>query len=67
MKYFVKTIITEADRTIFYKNSEETKKKNNELIEQLKKENKHLKSLRDDLQQNKRVKKLYSLINFFIF
>lgn len=34
---------------------EETKKKNNDLIEQLKRENKDLKKLRDESLQNKRV------------
>ena len=36
-------------------NAEETKKKNNETIEQLKKENKELKKLRDETIAAKRV------------
>lgn len=36
-------------------NAEETKRKNNDYIEQLKKENKDLKRIRDDLLHNKRV------------
>lgn len=51
-----KANLLDADRKAFYINAEETKKKNNEMIEQLKKENKELKKLRDDLIANKRVK-----------
>lgn len=36
-------------------NAEETKSKNNEIIDELKKENKELKKLRDELLANKRV------------
>jgi hypothetical protein len=35
--------------------AEKTKKKNNDVIEELKKENKDLKRTRDELLQNKRV------------
>jgi len=36
-------------------NAEETKRKNNEIIEQLRRENKELKKTRDELTQTKRV------------
>jgi len=46
---------------------EETKKKNNDIIDQLKRENKELKRLRDENLQNKRVynflpRQFYSII-----
>jgi hypothetical protein len=45
----------DADRKHFHENAEETKRKNNEIIEQLKRENRELKKLRDELIANKRV------------
>ncbi|KAM3132152.1 hypothetical protein pb186bvf_015747 [Paramecium bursaria] len=49
-----KSGLLDADRKNFYNNAEETKRKNNEIIEQLKKENKELKKLQDELIANKR-------------
>lgn len=49
-----KSTLLEADRTTFWKNAEETKRKNKEMIEELRKENKQLKTLRDELIANKR-------------
>lgn len=46
------------DRQAFYYSAEETRRKNDEIIKQLKKENKDLKKLRDDLLANKRVNKI---------
>ena len=45
----------DIDRKAFYYSADETRKKNDEIIKQLKKENKDLKKLRDDLLANKRV------------
>lgn len=50
-----KSGLLDADRKNFYNNAEETKRKNNEIIDQLKKENKELKKLQDELIANKRV------------
>ena len=58
-----KSGLLDADRKNFYNNAEETKRKNNEIIEtsagrlidQLKKENRDLKKLQDELIANKRV------------
>jgi len=47
----------ENDRKIFHKNAEETRNNNLQIIEGLKKENKQLKILRDELIANKRVEK----------
>jgi len=44
----------DGDRRDLFMTGEETKKRNNEIIEQLKRENKDLKKLRDELLQNKR-------------
>ncbi|CAD8072020.1 unnamed protein product [Paramecium primaurelia] len=49
-----KSGLLDADRKNFYNNAEETKRKNNEIIEQLKKENRDLKKLQDELIANKR-------------
>ena len=49
-----KSNLLDADRKTFFTNAEETKRKNNDIIEQLKKENKELKKLRDELVNNKR-------------
>lgn len=57
-----KSGLLDADRKNFYNNAEETKRKNNEIIDQLKKENKELKKLQDELIANKRV---YAI--FYIF
>ncbi len=45
----------DADRRIFHEHAEETRAKNNEMIENLRKENKELKKLSEELQANKRV------------
>jgi hypothetical protein len=50
-----KSGLLDADRKNFYNNAEETKRKNNEIIDQLKKENRDLKKLQDELIANKRV------------
>lgn len=50
-----KSDLLDADRKHFHQNAEETKRKNNEIIDQLKKENRELKKLRDELIANKRV------------
>ena len=42
------------ERTAFMLNAEETKKKNNELIEQLKRENRELKKIRDEIVANRK-------------
>lgn len=49
-----KSKLLETDRTTFWENAEETKRKNNVTIEQYKGENKELKKLRDELIANKR-------------
>ncbi|EAR88638.1 hypothetical protein TTHERM_00187170 (macronuclear) [Tetrahymena thermophila SB210] len=49
-----KSNLLENDRKIFHKNAEETKNNNMQIIESLKKENKQLKTLRDELIANKR-------------
>ena len=43
-----------GERTSFMMNAEETKKKNSELIEQLKKENRELKKIRDEIVANRK-------------
>ena len=43
-----------GERTSFMLNAEETKKKNNELIEQLKRENRELKKIRDEIVANRK-------------
>lgn len=50
-----KLFTLDIDRKAFYYSADETRKKNDEIIKQLKKENKDLKKLRDDLLANKRV------------
>jgi len=52
----LKTKITrlDSDRRELFMSGEETKKKNNDAIEQLKQENRELKRLRDEYLQNKR-------------
>lgn len=54
-KKYKKNNFKDDDRKNFYVNAEETKSKNNEIIDELKKENKELKKLRDELLANKRV------------
>ena len=44
-----KSDLLDKDRYNFYHKAEETKKKNNMIIDQMRKENKELKKLRDDL------------------
>lgn len=44
----------DSDRRDLFMSGEETKKKNNEILDQLKRENKELKKLRDEALQNKR-------------
>ena len=43
-----------SERTSFMQNAEDTKKKNAELIEQLKKENRELKKIRDEIVANRK-------------
>jgi hypothetical protein len=43
-----------GERTSFMLNAEETKKKNNELIDQLKRENRELKKIRDEIVANRK-------------
>jgi hypothetical protein len=43
-----------SERNAFQLNAQETKKRNNALIEQLKKDNKDLKKKRDEMMQNKK-------------
>lgn len=54
-----KSDLLDADRKHFHENAEETKRKNNEIIDQLKRENRENKKLRDELIANKRVLKEY--------
>lgn len=49
-----KSDLLDKDRYNFYTKAEETKSKNNGIIQQMKKENDSLKKLRDDLQRVKK-------------
>ena len=64
--FIASTYLLEADRAAFYTNSEQIKRELQEEADLLRKENKDLKKLRDDLQANKRVTttKLYKLFKF---
>ncbi len=61
-----KLVRLDSDRRELFMTGEETKKRNNDIIDQLKRENKELKRLRDENLQNKRVyyfeSSLYSTI-----
>jgi len=58
--------LLDADRKHFHQNAEETKRKNNDIIDQLKRENRELKKLRDELIANKRVLNAYIWLGSYI-
>ena len=59
MSFFL--ILKDGDRKELFTSGEETKRKNNDMIEQLKRENHELKRLREEYLQNKRVNKAFLL------